>query len=175
MPASSCATSRTTGAPRVPARSRANGSASVAAHAAAVDFYRAQLSTAGARPAREFLAKRGFDRAAAERYGCGFAPDGWDLLTKHLRQQGFTHQELVTAGLSRESCSGTLIDRFRRRLLWPIRDLAGDVIGFGARKLFDDDDGPKYLNTPRRRSTRSHTCSTASTRPNGRSPSRAGR
>ncbi|MBM0233001.1 DNA primase, partial [Micromonospora sp. STR1_7] len=120
----------------------------VAAHAAAVEFYRAQLSTAGARPAREFLAQRGFDRAAAERYGCGFAPEGWDPLTKHLRQQGFTYQELVTAGLSRESRSGTLIDRFRRRLLWPIRDLAGDVIGFGARKLFDDDDGPKYLNTP---------------------------
>ncbi|TNH21105.1 DNA primase, partial [Micromonospora orduensis] len=120
----------------------------VAAHAAAVEFYRAQLSTAGARPAREFLAQRGFDRAAAERYGCGFAPEGWDPLTKHLRQQGFTHQELVTAGLSRESRSGTLIDRFRRRLLWPIRDLTGDVIGFGARKLFDDDDGPKYLNTP---------------------------
>ncbi|MFE9919302.1 DNA primase [Micromonospora sp. NPDC005553] len=120
----------------------------VAAHAAAVEFYSAQLSTAGARAAREFLARRGFDRAAAERYGCGFAPEGWDPLTKHLRQQGFTHQELVTAGLSRESRSGTLIDRFRRRLLWPIRDLAGDVIGFGARKLFDDDDGPKYLNTP---------------------------
>ncbi|MEO3779544.1 DNA primase [Micromonospora sp. B11E3] len=120
----------------------------VAAHAAAVEFYRAQLTTAGARPAREFLARRGFDRAAAERYGCGFAPDAWDLLTKHLRQQGFTHDELVTAGLSRPSRSGTLIDRFRRRLLWPIRDLTGDVIGFGARKLFDDDDGPKYLNTP---------------------------
>ncbi|MGN9809016.1 DNA primase [Micromonospora sp. BQ11] len=120
----------------------------VAAHAAAVEFYRAQLTTAGARPAREFLARRGFDRAAAERYGCGFAPDGWDLLTKHLRQQGFTHDELVTAGLSRAARSGSLIDRFRRRLLWPIRDLAGDVIGFGARKLFDDDDGPKYLNTP---------------------------
>ncbi|MCX4388862.1 DNA primase [Micromonospora peucetia] len=120
----------------------------VAAHAAAVDFYRAQLTTAGARPAREFLARRGFDRAAAERYGCGFAPDAWDLLTKHLRQQGFSHDELVTAGLSRPSRSGTLIDRFRRRLMWPIRDLSGDVIGFGARKLFDDDDGPKYLNTP---------------------------
>ncbi|MFG1890384.1 DNA primase [Micromonospora sp. NPDC049051] len=120
----------------------------VAAHAAAVEFYRAQLTTAGARPAREFLARRGFDRAAAERYGCGFAPDAWDLLTKHLRQQGFTHDELVTGGLSRPSRSGTLIDRFRRRLMWPIRDLAGDVIGFGARKLFDDDDGPKYLNTP---------------------------
>ena len=120
----------------------------IAAHAAAVDFYRAQLTTAGARPAREFLAGRGFDRAAAERYGCGFAPDGWDLLTKHLRQQGFTHDELVTAGLSRPARSGSLIDRFRRRLMWPIRDITGDVIGFGARKLFDDDDGPKYLNTP---------------------------
>ncbi|MEV5822359.1 DNA primase [Micromonospora haikouensis] len=120
----------------------------VAAHAAAVEFYQAQLGTAGARPAREFLAQRGFDRAAAQRYACGFAPDAWDLLTKHLRQQGFTHDELVTAGLSRPSRSGTLIDRFRRRLMWPIRDITGDPIGFGARKLFDDDDGPKYLNTP---------------------------
>ncbi|MDH6462333.1 DNA primase [Micromonospora sp. A200] len=120
----------------------------VAAHAAAVEFYQAQLTTAAARPAREFLAQRGFDRAAAQRYGCGFAPDAWDLLTKHLRQQGFSHDELVTGGLSRPSRSGTLIDRFRRRLMWPIRDITGDVIGFGARKLFDDDDGPKYLNTP---------------------------
>lgn len=120
----------------------------VAAHAAAVEFYRAQLTTAGARPAREFLARRGFDRAAAERYGCGFAPEGWDLLTRHLRQQGFSHDELVTGGLSRPARSGSLIDRFRRRLMWPIRDITGDVIGFGARKLFDDDDGPKYLNTP---------------------------
>ena len=70
------------------------------------------------------------------------------LLTKHLRQKGFSSQELVTAGLSKEARSGNLIDRFRRRLLWPIRDLSGDVIGFGARKLFDDDEGPKYLNTP---------------------------
>ncbi|BCJ63745.1 DNA primase [Polymorphospora rubra] len=120
----------------------------VAAHAAALEFYAGQLGTPGARPAREFLAERGFDRAAAERYGCGFAPDAWDHLTKHLRQKGFTGPELVTAGLSRESRSGSLIDRFRRRLLWPIRELTGDVIGFGARKLFDTDDGPKYLNTP---------------------------
>lgn len=120
----------------------------VAAHAAAVEFYRAQLTTPGARPAREFLAHRGFDKAAAERYACGFAPDGWDVLTRHLRQQGFSHDELVTAGLSRPARSGSLIDRFRRRLLWPIRDLTGDVVGFGARKLFDDDDSPKYLNTP---------------------------
>ncbi|MBF9131775.1 DNA primase [Plantactinospora sp. S1510] len=120
----------------------------VAAHAAAAEFYAGQLGTAGARPAREFLAQRGFDRTAAQTYGCGFAPDAWDPLTKHLRQKGFTGPELVTAGLSREARSGSLIDRFRRRLLWPIKDLTGDVIGFGARKLFADDDGPKYLNTP---------------------------
>jgi DNA primase len=120
----------------------------VAAHAEALRFYAEQLATPGARTAREFLAQRGFDRATAERYGCGFAPDGWDHLTRHLRQKGFTGQELVTAGLAREARSGSLIDRFRRRLLWPIRELSGDVIGFGARRLFDDDDGPKYLNTP---------------------------
>jgi DNA primase len=120
----------------------------IAAHAAAVDFYREQLVTGGARTAREFLAQRGFGRDCAERYGCGFAPDGWDNLTKHLRQRGFTAEELTTAGLAKPARSGSLIDRFRRRLVWPIRDLAGDTIGFGARKLFDDDDGPKYLNTP---------------------------
>ncbi|WP_305788739.1 DNA primase [Symbioplanes lichenis] len=118
------------------------------AHAAAADFYRDQLSKAGARKAREFLAQRGFGRDAAERYGCGFAPDAWDHLSKHLLQKGFSREELITGGLSKEARSGSLIDRFRRRLLWPIRDLTGEVIGFGARKLFDDDDGPKYLNTP---------------------------
>jgi DNA primase len=120
----------------------------IAAHAAAADFYRGQLTTPGARKAREFLAQRGFSRGAAERYGCGFAPEGWDLLAKHLRQQGFTAEELTVAGLAKPARSGSLIDRFRRRLVWPIKDLTGDVIGFGARKLFDDDDGPKYLNTP---------------------------
>ena len=120
----------------------------VQANAAAAAFYAAQLATPPARAAREFLAERGFDRAAAQRYGCGFAPDAWDALVRHLRQQGFSTQELVGAGLAKPARSGSLIDRFRRRLIWPIRDLSGDVIGFGARKLFDDDDGPKYLNTP---------------------------
>jgi DNA primase len=120
----------------------------VAAHAAAAEFYAEQLGSAGARPAREFLAQRGFDKAAAESFGCGFAPDGWDQLTRHLRQKGFTAGELETAGLSKPARSGSLIDRFRRRLMWPIRELTGDIIGFGARRLFDDDDGPKYLNTP---------------------------
>ncbi|WP_433079687.1 DNA primase [Dactylosporangium sp. CA-052675] len=120
----------------------------IAAHAEAARFYAAQLGTPGARKAREFLAQRGFSKEAAERYGCGFAPEGWDNLAKHLRVQGFSAQELTTAGLCREGRSGGLIDRFRRRLVWPIKDISGEVIGFGARKLFDDDDGPKYLNTP---------------------------
>jgi DNA primase len=120
----------------------------LAAHVAAADFYREQLGTPGARKAREFLAERGFGRDAAQRYGCGYAPDSWDVLTRHLRMKGFTADELTAAGLAKPARSGSLIDRFRRRLLWPIKDLGGDVIGFGARKLFDDDDGPKYLNTP---------------------------
>jgi DNA primase len=120
----------------------------LAAHVAAAEFYQDQLSTPGARKAREFLAQRGFGRDAAERYACGFAPDSWDALSKHLRQKGYTAEELNTAGLTKPARSGSLIDRFRARLLWPIKDLTGDVIGFGARKLFDEDDGPKYLNTP---------------------------
>ncbi len=120
----------------------------VAANKAAAEFYVEQLRSGDARTAREFLAQRGFDQAAATDYGCGFAPPGWDNLTKQLRRQGFTTEELVGAGLAKEARSGSLIDRFRRRLLWPIKDLTGDIIGFGARRLFDDDDGPKYLNTP---------------------------
>src|SRR5947208_2134241 len=131
-----------------PVRQQGQKQRLIAAHAAAAAFYADQLGTPGARPAREFLAQRGFDRDAAQRYGCGFAPEAWDVLVKHLRQKGFTGPEMVTAGLAKEARSGQLIDRFRRRLLWPIRDLAGDVIGFGARRLFEDDDGPKYLNTP---------------------------
>src|SRR4051794_33868417 len=120
----------------------------VAANTAAAAFFAEQLGTPDAAPARQFLAERGFDREVALNFGCGFAPGGWDALTRHLRGKGYTQTELVTAGLAKESSRGTLIDRFHRRLVWPIRDITGDVIGFGARKLMDDDQGPKYLNTP---------------------------
>jgi len=119
-----------------------------AAHRDAAGYYVEQLTRPDARIAREFLQSRGFDRAAAETYQCGFAPDGWDGLTKHLLSKGYTADELITGGLAKRARSGSLIDRFRRRLVWPIRELGGEVIGFGARKLFNDDDGPKYLNTP---------------------------
>src|SRR4051812_1588436 len=94
----------------------------VAAHGAAAQFYAEQLMTPGARAAREFLAQRGFDRTAATTFSCGFAPDGWDTLTKHLRQLGFTNEELTIGGLAKPARSGSLIDRFRRRLVWPIKD-----------------------------------------------------
>ncbi len=118
------------------------------ANKAAAAFYVEQLRTADALAAREFLAQRGFDAAAAERFGVGYAPAGWDSLTTHLRSKGFTVEELVDCGLAKQSSRGTPIDRFHRRLLWPIRDPGGDVVGFGARRLYDDDPSPaKYLNT----------------------------
>ncbi|MFI5959690.1 DNA primase [Cryptosporangium sp. NPDC051539] len=120
----------------------------IAAHTAATQFYVEQLGTREALPAREFLAARGFGPDAATRFDCGFSPPGWDALTKHLRGRGFSNDELVAGGLSKPARSGSLIDRFRGRLMWPIRDLGGEVIGFGARRLLDGDDGPKYLNTP---------------------------
>jgi DNA primase len=119
-----------------------------AAHRDAAAHYAELLTRPDARIAREFLQSRGFDRTAAETYQCGFAPDGWDGLTKHLLSKGYTADELITGGLAKRARSGSLIDRFRRRLMWPIRELGGEVIGFGARKVFSDDDGPKYLNTP---------------------------
>jgi DNA primase len=119
----------------------------VEAHKAAATFFREQLESPAAQVGRDFLSSRGFDSAAAEHFGVGFAPKSWDALMSHLRGKGFTDEELLAGGLVSQGNRG-VYDRFRGRLVWPIRDLGGDVIGFGARKLLDDDDGPKYLNTP---------------------------
>jgi DNA primase len=121
----------------------------IAAHIAATSFYREQLQLPEAAHARELLMKRGFDKSACDDFEVGHSPDQWDALTKFLRGQGFTIDELMLAGLSKEGQKGP-IDRFRNRLMWPIRDISGDVVGFGARKLASDeeDQGPKYLNTP---------------------------
>lgn len=116
------------------------------ANNAAAAFYQSQLMTDAAIPGREFLKGRGFDKAAADQFGIGFAPKGWNGLFDHLTAKGFTIEELVAAGLVTKSARGAY-DKFRGRLIWPIRDTTGQVIGFGARKLFDDDQGPKYLNT----------------------------
>ncbi|KJQ55556.1 DNA primase [Microbacterium sp. SA39] len=118
-----------------------------AANTAAAEFFRAQLLSPDAEAGRRFLGERGFDAGAAAHFGVGFAPRGWDGMLKALTAQGFTRDELVTAGLVSTGQRG-VYDRFRGRLVWPIRDVSGQTIGFGARKLFDDDQGPKYLNTP---------------------------
>jgi DNA primase len=132
-----------------PSRNPGQRARLIAAHADAASFYAEQLRSPEAQKAREFLAARGFDEAAAKTYGCGYAPSGWDVLTKHLLAKGYTEGELTAGGLSKRSERGGLIDRFHRRLLWPIRDVSGDVVGFGARRLFDDDKvEAKYLNTP---------------------------
>jgi DNA primase len=112
----------------------------------AAKYFQDQLMTDAAIPGRDFLKSRGFDRQAAELFGVGFAPKGWNNLTDHLKAAGFTEEELITASLSSKGERG-LYDKFRGRLIWPIRDTSNQVIGFGARKLFDDDQGPKYLNT----------------------------
>jgi DNA primase len=111
----------------------------------AADFFVEQLSSPDAMTARQFLAERGFDREAAERFDVGFAPRDGRALLQHLRGRRFSDQELVSAGLARESGW----DFFQGRAVWPIRDSGRQVVGFGARRLFDDDRMPaKYINTP---------------------------
>ncbi|WP_411708737.1 DNA primase [Corynebacterium sp. LaCa116] len=119
----------------------------IAANKAAHEFYRQQLETPQAAAGREFLLDRGFSKEIIYDFECGYAPEGWDTATKHLLRLGFSFEELEAAGISKMGKRGP-IDRFHRRLLWPIKDLSGNVIGFGARKLFDDDKLGKYMNTP---------------------------
>ena len=131
----------------VPGQEQSRRRRLIEAHRAAADFYAAQILTPAARPAREFLSSRGFEMPDAQRFGVGYAPDDWEMTTRHLRGLGFTEEELLTGGLAGRGRHG-LTDKFRGRLIWPIRDLSGDVIAFGARKLATEDNGPKYLNTP---------------------------
>ena len=118
------------------------------ANRVAEQFYAEQLTgNPESMPGRQFLAQRGFDRSAAERFGVGFAPRSGEALTRHLRAKGFSEDDVVLVGLSGRGGRG-LYDRFRGRLVWPIRDITGDCVGFGARRLFDDDRiEAKYLNT----------------------------
>ena len=116
------------------------------ANNAAALFYQSQIMSDAAETGREFLKSRGFDKAAAERFSIGFAPKAWSELYTHLKSLGFSDEELISAALVTKGDKG-IYDKFRGRLIWPIRDSTSQVIGFGARKLFEDDNGPKYLNS----------------------------
>ncbi len=119
----------------------------VEAHRLAEEFYtRTLLTSPDARAGRDFLRARSFDSAAARQFGVGYAPRGGDDLARLLVDKGFTEEEVLTAGLVRRGRG--LYDAFRGRLMWPIRDITGDPVGFGARRLYEDDRLPaKYLNT----------------------------
>lgn len=113
----------------------------------AASFYQEQLGSEEAVKAREFLVSRGFDADSAKTFGIGYAPKGWRNLIDQLTAKGHSLEDLVTVGLAMPSDKGGY-DRFRGRVLWPIKDANEQVLGFGARKLYEDDEGPKYLNTP---------------------------
>ncbi|MDX3453292.1 DNA primase [Streptomyces sp. ME02-8801-2C] len=131
-----------------PAHQRGERIRLVEAHKIAAQWYAEQLATSPEADAgRKFLAERGFDQSAAEHFSVGYSPQGWDHLTRYLRGKGFSDKELLLSGIAQEGRRGP-IDRFRGRLMWPIRDIGGEVVGFGARKLYEADTGPKYLNTP---------------------------
>ncbi|MCD5347289.1 DNA primase [Agromyces sp. H3Y2-19a] len=130
-----------------PAADHGNRARLLAANQAAAEFFVEQLVQPAADIGRRFLGERGFDAEAARRFGVGFAPKSWDSLTNHLRGRGYSTEELAAAGLVSQGDRG-VYDRFRGRLVWPIRDVTGQTVGFGARRLLDDDKGPKYLNTP---------------------------
>lgn len=111
-------------------------------------YFSSQIVTKEALAARKLLGGRNFSQADCVYFGCGYAPRGWDNLVRHLSSQGFTHQEMLDAGLARKGQKG-VYDYFRGRVTWPIRDSAGRTLGFGARRLYEDDSvSAKYLNTP---------------------------
>jgi DNA primase len=131
-----------------PAKENNNRPRILAINQAAAEFFQAQLPTDEAKPARDNLLERGFDKDAAAKFGVGYSPDSFNSLTNHLKAMGFTDQELLDSTLVRKSeKTGGVYDFYRGRLMWPIRDQGGAVIGFGARKLLETDQGPKYYNS----------------------------
>ena len=126
-------------------------------------FFRAQLATPEAQVGRDFLGARGFDQAPPRSFGVGFAPKCWSTRSQATsRVAGFTDRR-AHGGRPRSQGDRGIYDRFRGRLIWPIRDITGQTVGFGARKLLDDDKGPKYLNTPETAVYHKSRCSTGST------------
>ena len=112
----------------------------------AARFFYAQLSTPQGGAARDYMARRRIGPATAKNFGIGFAPDTWDSLEKAMREKGYTDFELFDAGLVRKGNKGGYYDTFRNRLMFPVIDVRGNVIGFSGRILGDGE--PKYMNSP---------------------------
>ena len=112
----------------------------------AARFFYEQLSTPGGSRARDYMARRRISPATAKNFGLGFAPDTWDSLEKAMRQKGYSDFELADAGLVRRGKNGGFYDTFRDRLMFPVIDVRGSVIGFSGRILGDGE--PKYMNSP---------------------------
>ena len=111
----------------------------------AARFFHQQLFTSAGKIALDYFHRRGYTDATIKHFGLGFAPQSWDALLKHLRDKGFYDEEIRAADLARQGKNGGLYDFFRNRVMVPIIDLRGAVVGFGGRVL--DDSKPKYLNT----------------------------
>ena len=108
-------------------------------------FFHAQLMSEQGKQAYDYLTRRGRDRKIIRHFGLGYAPEGWRVLSDYLKSKGFTEEEMVAANVAVNSKRGSVYDRFRNRVMFPIIDLRGNVVGFGGRAL--DDQGAKYLNT----------------------------
>ncbi|MFV1999414.1 MAG: DNA primase [Acidimicrobiia bacterium] len=128
------------------ARRRSQRESLVEATTIAVEFYKERLKSApDAGTARRYLRSRGYDGEVVEKFALGYSPDEWEELVGHLRDRDVRDDVMVKAGLASRSRRDTLIDRFRGRIMFPIYDVRGDAVGFGARVL--EGDGPKYLNS----------------------------
>ena len=119
-----------------------------AAHKEAARYYHSCLYAPGGQAALNYAVSRGMSKATLTRFGIGYAPDTWTGLVDTLRKKGYTDQELKDSGLVTVSKKGELFDRFRDRLMFPIIDVRGNVIGFGGRIMKKDDNAVKYLNSP---------------------------
>ncbi len=117
------------------------------AHELARAFYAEQLASAAGAAARELLVRRGVREEAVRTFGIGYAPPSRDALVRHLKQQGFSPAQLVRGGLASQRDDGSIVDRFRKRLLFPIHREGGSVVAFGGRAM-EADQVPKYLNSP---------------------------
>ncbi len=112
----------------------------------AARYFHSQLHSPAGREGLDYLRGRGLSKGIMTRFGLGFAPESWDSLTKAMTAKGFGKADLLDAGLAVSGKKGGVYDRFRNRVMFPIIDLRGDVIGFGGRVLGDGT--PKYLNSP---------------------------